>query len=521
MKFAVGIFILSLFGSSFAQSIDCVYSTTVINNVQHYACNLEIENPNGFDEFQEIIGTHLEGRTNADVTYISHYHGSTTIVPQIICSQFPNLEIIDFDGFGVRTLTDTSFGGCRNARSINLFTNQISEISENAFANNPNLTFIDLSGNQLRTLHVNLFVNQQQLDMLELNNNSFTENFPAGLFRNLVNLRMLLLNECRLTAINPNWFTNLGNLFMLNMFRNEILEINEDAFVGLENLNILNLNHNFIQTIHPNAFSSLGNLRVIYMEDNQISELPIGVFAPFTAISYVDLRLNRIKTVNRDIFGSLSALGTLDLDFNVVNAMDERIFREADALYLFYFGNNLCASGFFNNFVGNRDFYIGRLSRCFRNFEFTVEITTESDNPNYQFFSGPAPGIQLRVMTANEVHIALTPFNFPWTPMIEIIIGAANNTRSIVRRNQETDVAVVPTPGILNENFWNGFRITWANHIVLIFREGDQFPFLAFTMMDFFNVNFYGLRTPENRASWVIQPVDADEIGVSPAALSN
>jgi hypothetical protein len=113
-----------------------------------------------------------------------------------------------------------------------------------------------------------------------------------------------------------------------------------------------------------------------------------------------------------------------------------------------------------------------------------------------QFFAAPNPGIQLRVQSSDEIHIALTPFNFPWTPMLEIIIGAANNTRSVVRRNQETDVVVVPTPGIIRDGQLTGFRVTWANHIVLVFREGEEWPFMAFTMMDFYNVNFYGLGSP-------------------------
>jgi hypothetical protein len=80
--------------------------------------------------------------------------------------------------------------------------------------------------------------------------------------------------------------------------------------------------------------------------------------------------------------------------------------------------------------------------------------------------------------------------------MLEIIIGTANNTRSVIRRNQDSDVVVVPTRDILRFGETSGFRVSWANHIVLVFREGDEWPFLAYTMEDFYNVNFYGLRSP-------------------------
>lgn len=78
--------------------------------------------------------------------------------------------------------------------------------------------------------------------------------------------------------------------------------------------------------------------------------------------------------------------------------------------------------------------------------------------------------------------------------MIEILIGTQNNTRSVVRRNQETDVVVVPTPNIITQHQWNDFIITWANQVILVYRSNDTFPFMGYTMQDFFPVNFYGLR---------------------------
>lgn len=79
--------------------------------------------------------------------------------------------------------------------------------------------------------------------------------------------------------------------------------------------------------------------------------------------------------------------------------------------------------------------------------------------------------------------------------MIEIFIGTENNTRSIIRRNQDINEVNIVTRGILRNNEWTGFRIAWANHAILVFREGEEWPFMGFTMIDFFPVNFYGLRS--------------------------
>lgn len=79
--------------------------------------------------------------------------------------------------------------------------------------------------------------------------------------------------------------------------------------------------------------------------------------------------------------------------------------------------------------------------------------------------------------------------------MLEVFIGTANNTESMVRVNRDdNNVLTVPTPNILQRGQWNDFRITWAEQVILVYRGNSPFPFLGFTMRDFFPVNSYGVR---------------------------
>lgn len=128
---------------------------------------------------------------------------------------------------------------------------------------------------------------------------------------------------------------------------------------------------------------------------------------------------------------------------------------------------------------------------CF--FTPATDIITAGNAP-YHYFEAPHPGINLRVTADNEIHIALTPYSFTWTPIIEILIGTADNTLSVIRRNEETDVVTIPTPDIIEQGTWNDFRVTWANHFVLVYRSNDTFPFFGYNMQDIYPVNFYGLR---------------------------
>lgn len=124
----------------------------------------------------------------------------------------------------------------------------------------------------------------------------------------------------------------------------------------------------------------------------------------------------------------------------------------------------------------------------------TETITDGSDN--YRFFPYPQPGIVLRVTAPERVHISLNPVNFEAVPRVEVLIGENNNTRSMIRINGVDDVVSVATPNILDANSWTGFRIVFSNWMVLVFKEVDQFPFMAFNMQEFYTIGFYGIRTP-------------------------
>jgi hypothetical protein len=101
----------------------------------------------------------------------------------------------------------------------------------------------------------------------------------------------------------------------------------------------------------------------------------------------------------------------------------------------------------------------------------------------------------VRVEAPQNVQISLNPVNFEAVPRMEILIGAHNNTRSIIRRNGTENVVDISTPGILSPIGWNGFRIVYANWAILVLREGEQWPFMGFNMRDFYPINFYGLAT--------------------------
>ncbi|XP_070495302.1 protein artichoke-like [Chironomus tepperi] len=576
MELKVLIVLLAFVGYSLSQSIRCEYNLSWIVTDPRYSCVLNIQNPNGWDNFTQIEGTHYPGMSNTYVTIIyGQYLSSSRNVPQIICSQFPFATLIQLAGIGIEEVHENAFRGCRNLEILRLYNNRIPRLPENLLIHNRHLVEIDLERNLLTTLPENIFENQLALEQLILDHNPIT-NFPSGVFRNLWNLKVLFMYRAQLTTVNPawfrnlfnlevldldnnhlnqeipgdafenlgqlqilylascsirtfnpQWFRNLGSLVYLIMFDNEITEIpansfanspnllvldiginmiseiSPDAFTNLPNLMTLSLDYNDISSIHPRWFEGKRHLSQLYFDSNSISSIPIGAFTDLNALGSLSFYDNRIRTINRNSFGTMQSLRDVDFENNVVNSIDERFLREASRLYYLALNDNDCIDQFFWDFVGGIEQNIQEFTRCIRNFGFSSERITQAGS-DYNFVTGFNPGMHVEVNSAQEIRIALTPFDFVWIPMLEIVFNA-----DIIRviRNRETEVAIIPNLGVFTPGAGNRYRITWSRQVVLVFEGTDEFPFLAYTMQDWFPTHFLGLRSEQSRASWFLEPI--------------
>ena len=102
--------------------------------------------------------------------------------------------------------------------------------------------------------------------------------------------------------------------------------------------------------------------------------------------------------------------------------------------------------------------------------------------------------LNVSVQAYENVHIALSDAKNTSVPPIEIQIGQSRNRESNVL-DQGVVVFRDGTRNLLSETEKRNFIVGWRFGIVLVFRDGDQFPFMAYDMQNSFSVNFFGLRT--------------------------
>ncbi|XP_014363836.2 uncharacterized protein LOC106715126 [Papilio machaon] len=113
----------------------------------------------------------------------------------------------------------------------------------------------------------------------------------------LINLKKLILRECKLITIHKNGLSGLAIMIELDLSKNDL------------------------KTLHPETFRETAKIRWILLNDNQIEKLEDGLFNNLPFLQKVDLSNNRIVQLGLKTFMNLPKLNILRLDGNKLEHM--------------------------------------------------------------------------------------------------------------------------------------------------------------------------------------------------------
>ena len=163
-----------------------------------------------------------------------------------------------------------------NAMTIlNLDSNQIEIIENNAFQNLKKLENISIANNCLRNLTANNFFYLYSLKYFSLSFNQI-EFIEMNTFINLNKLVKLDLDFNRLIVLEPNLFAGLDNLEELHLLSQQSIILNNESFGNLASLNDLYLNVSvvneykciFMHSIKRKVERSISNKYIFYRSLN-------------------------------------------------------------------------------------------------------------------------------------------------------------------------------------------------------------------------------------------------------------
>ena len=251
--------------------LSCDYYVSISSG---YTCILKLINPNGFNNFTTINGTHLTGMTDNDVIVISsNSQSNTQNIPSIICEKFKNTEMIMMYLNNIQRIDDYSFEKCEQLLYLELISNLITEIDEDAFEENIKLEKLFIGLNPLNDLPEDLFEPLKNLTVLSISRNQITALRPEW-FEPLENLQTLWIYENPIEELPKNIFKPLRNLIGLYAYKCNLKEISSESFGIHPQLTTFSFHMNQIEAIDERIIDNT-NVTNFYMTTNLCADINI------------------------------------------------------------------------------------------------------------------------------------------------------------------------------------------------------------------------------------------------------
>lgn len=222
-------------------------------------------------EITSVSGSHLPGKTNADVRGIHFLNGTMHSIPNGIGAFFENLIALvvgngDDGPVSLRNIKRPNFENLSNLVLLSIYSNEIEEVDDDAFWDLPILKDFLLSADGSLTLHENFFQKNEELREVVLLRTQL-EALPANLFNNNLLLEAVFISNCSIKSIDEGLFETNPNLAAVSLSSNKIEHLPKDLFKNNLWIEVIDFGENVLKTIDVD-FTELHFIDYIDLEDN-------------------------------------------------------------------------------------------------------------------------------------------------------------------------------------------------------------------------------------------------------------
>lgn len=221
-----------------------------------------------------------------------------------ICKWLELLKL-DVSNNTITKLRDKDWKECNQLRWLNLFKNEIAQLTSMVFDGLTALEILDLSTNRINFFAENVFRPLKRLKSLRLDTNHI-QIIDADLFNHNHNLRTLYLNDNSIEIIQPRAFWRLNKLTTLDIGNNQNL-----SFIDLSNM--ASLSDVIVSNAALKSLVIPMDVRRIDARNNQITHVNASIDS---RIETLNVENNHIITV-RDI-QPMNNLIELNLELNSI-----------------------------------------------------------------------------------------------------------------------------------------------------------------------------------------------------------
>ncbi|XP_055640650.1 chaoptin [Toxorhynchites rutilus septentrionalis] len=226
-----------------------------------------------------------------------------------------------------------SFAGLLTMQTLNLESNEISEVPRDSLADLGTLQYLHLTNNSITDLPKNAFGNLPILFEVQIMNNGL-HNISAKAFDGLLQLLTLNMSNNLLRTIPNDAFAGLVSLRKLDVSRNLMSSLDNktngllDGCLSLEEIDISHNRFNFItkKTFPSNQYIPY-RLKKIDLSFNAMSIITHDLKFGTKTVTHLNISHNNIKDIRKGVLGNLTSLRTLDLSYNELVRLESDVFN--------------------------------------------------------------------------------------------------------------------------------------------------------------------------------------------------
>ncbi|XP_056438231.1 toll-like receptor 13 isoform X2 [Gadus chalcogrammus] len=269
--------------------------------------------------------------------HLNQINNSLQVLINVSC-KIPKLSFFEIRNNGIKVIRSDLLHSCTYLKKLDLGMNEITEISNNSFQSlrllntlilksncltsvpyavrKTQISTLDLSCNNINVLGCDDFANMTRLRGLYLYNNPLLA-LKDCVFKDLVNLNILMLQNSSIDQLNGAFKENTPNLKTLSLINNTLTVLDHGEFKALKSLQTLSLKGNKLEQLNDGTFFGLSSLTHLNLESNKITEITNSTFGDLKALKTLNLRSNQIKysSVEPILYPPFAELSQLDTLF--------------------------------------------------------------------------------------------------------------------------------------------------------------------------------------------------------------
>lgn len=127
----------------------------------------------------------------------------------------------------------------------------------------------------------------------------------------LINLKKLILRECKLKTIHKNGLSGLAIMIELDLSKNELKMLHAETFKETTKIRWILLNDNQLEKLEDGLFNNLPFLQKVELSNNRIVQIGMKTFVNVPKLNTLSLDGNKLERLKMDTLTALTSLSNL------------------------------------------------------------------------------------------------------------------------------------------------------------------------------------------------------------------